>query len=218
MTPMTPSSSLRDKVLADAAAHKARTRAEGRRRAALVYAIAALAALPLFFAWGGIDHASDRPLPMTIGIAAGSLLIAVACASVAWWRGSSLVGRSGTALVLVAVLAPIATYVWLVSFHGRYEEPFIRAGYRCLALTLATGAPLLGAALYVRKHTVAVHPVASGAALGAAAGAAGAIMADLWCPLTNSPHVLLGHAFPIVILALFGAMLGRGVLALRAKN
>lgn len=215
---MTPSSSLREKVLADAAAHKARTRAEGRRRAALVYAVGALAALPLFFAWGGIDHSAGRPLSMTIGIAVGSLLIAVACASVAWWRGSSLVGRSSTALVLVALLAPIATYVWLVSFHGRYDEPSARVGYRCLALTLATGAPLLGAALYVRKHTVAVHPIASGAALGAAAGAAGSITADLWCPLTSSAHVLLGHAFPILVLALLGATLGRGVLALRAKK
>ena len=215
---MTPSSALREKVLADAASHHARTRSQGRKRATLVFAIAALLGLPLFFAWGGLTHSAGRPFALTVGIAVGALLLAVACAAVAWWRGKSQVGRSSMALVAIALLAPIATYAWLVSWHGSYVEPFERLGLRCLALTLASGAPLLGAALYVRKHTVAVHPVASGAALGAAAGAFGSITVDLWCPLTSSAHVLVGHALPIVVLSLLGAVLGRGVLALHAKS
>jgi hypothetical protein len=215
---MTPSSSLRDKVLADAAAHRARTRSEGRRRAVVIYACAALAGLPLFFAWGGIDHSeAGRPIALTVGIAAGALLLAVACAGVAWWRGNSAVGRPISALVAIAVLAPVATYVWLVMWHERYAEPPSHVGFRCLAMTLVSGAPILAAALYVRKRTVAVHPVASGAALGAAAGAFGGITVDLWCPITTSAHVLMGHALPIALLALVGATVGRNILALRAK-
>ncbi len=215
---MNPSSSLRDKVLADAAAHRARTRFEGRRRAVLVYTLAALAGLPLFVAWDGFEHTAGRPLTLTVGIALGAILLAVACASVAWWRGKSLVGRSLTALLSVSLLTPIATYVWLVSWHTRYVEPFPRIGYRCLVMTLVSGAPFLIAALYLRKRTVAVHPVASGAALGAAAGAFGGITVDVWCPLTNSPHVLIGHVFPIMLLALAGTIGGRFVLALRARK
>jgi hypothetical protein len=214
---MTPSSSLRDKVLADAAAHRARTRSEGRRRAVVIYAIAALAGLPLFLASGGIDHSAERPMAVTLGIAAGSLILAVACASVAWWRGKSAVGRPSAALLAIAVVAPVATYVWLVIWHGRYAEPAPHVGFRCLAMTLASGAPILAAALYVRKRTVAVHPIASGAALGAAAGAFGEITVDLWCPITTSMHVLIGHALPIVLLALVGASVGRSILPLRAK-
>ncbi len=214
---MTPSSSLRDKVLADAAAHRARTRSEGRRRAVVIYAIAALAGLPLFFAWGGINHSAERPIALTLGIAAGALLLAVACAGVAWWRGKSAVGRPTSALLAIAVAAPVVTYVWLVIWHGRYAEPEPHIGFRCLAMTLASGAPILAAALYVRKHTVAVHPVASGAALGAAAGAFGELTVDLWCPITTSVHVLVGHALPIVLLALVGAGVGRSMLSLRAK-
>jgi hypothetical protein len=212
---MTPSSSLRDKILADAAAHRARTRSEGRRRAALVYTIAALAGLPLFFYWGGFEHAAGRPYALTYGIAAGALLLALASASVAWWRGKSQVGRTQTALAVIAFLVPIVTYVWIVSWHGRYVEPFQRVGYRCLAMTLASGGPLLAAALWLRKRTITVHPVAGGAALGAAAGAFGGITVDLWCPLTNSPHVLVGHVLPIVVLALVGMIAGRFVLAIR---
>ncbi len=214
---MTPSSSLRDKILADAAATRSRTRSEGRRRAALAYTIAALAGLPLFFYWGGFAHSAGRPVMLTFGLTAGALLLSVASASVAWWRGKSQVGRSQTALMAVALLVPLVTYVWMISWNARYVEPFQRIGYRCLAMTLASGGPLLFAAVWLRKRTVAVHPVAGGAALGAAAGAFGGISVDLWCPLTNSPHVLVGHVLPIVLLALVGMIAGRFVLAIRNR-
>ncbi|HEX4516323.1 MAG TPA: NrsF family protein [Polyangiaceae bacterium] len=215
MTPVTPSSSLRDKILAEAAATKSRTRSEGRRRAVVVYTVAALGGLPLFFYWGGFGHAAGRPISLTIGLAAGALLVATSAASVAWWRGKSQVGRSQNALLVIAILVPIATYVWMVSWHGRYAEPFERVGYRCFAMTIASGSPLLFAALWLRKRTIAVHPVAGGAALGAAAGAFGGITVDLWCPLTNSAHVLVGHVMPIVLLAFVGMIAGRFVLAIR---
>ena len=214
---MTPSSSLREKILAEAAATKSRTRSEGRRRAVVAYTVAALLGLPLFFAWGGLGHAAGRPLTLTAGISAGALLLAIAAASVAWWRGKSQVGRTQTALLAIAILVPIVTYVWMVSWNGRYVEPFQRVGWRCFAMTIASGAPLLGAALWLRKRTIAVHPVAGGAALGAAAGAFGGITVDLWCPLTNSAHVLVGHVAPIVLLALVGMIAGRFVLALRQR-
>jgi hypothetical protein len=217
MTPVTPSSSLREKILAQAAATKSRTRSEGRRRAVLAYTVAALLGLPLFFYWGGFGHTEGRPVSLTAGMSAGALLLATAAASVAWWRGKSQVGRTQTALLAIAILVPIATYVWMVSWHGRYTEPFQRVGYRCFAMTIASGAPLLGAALWLRKHTIAVHPVAGGAALGAAAGAFGGITVDLWCPLTNSAHVLVGHVAPIVLLALCGMIAGRFVLAIRKR-
>jgi len=214
---MTPSSSLRDKILADAAANRARTRSQGRRRAALVYAIAALAGLPLFFFWGGLGHASGRPFMITIGVGLGALLLAVACAAVAFWRGKSAVGRPSTALLSVAIVAPIATYAWLVSWHTRYVDPFARVGYRCLTMTLVAGATVLGAALFLRKRSIAVHASAAGAALGAAAGTFGGVTVDVWCPLSTSSHVLVGHVLPLVILSAAGAILGRMVLPIRGR-
>ncbi|HEY1958533.1 MAG TPA: NrsF family protein [Polyangiaceae bacterium] len=214
---MTPSSSLRDKILADAAAQRARTRSQGRRRAALVYTIAALAGLPLFFLWGGLSHAGGRPTTITVGVGLGALLLAVACAAVAFRRGKSLVGRSSTALLSVAVVAPIATYAWLVSWHARYVDPFARVGYRCLTMTLVAGAALLGAALFLRKRTIAVHASAAGAALGAAAGTFGGVTVDVWCPISASSHVLVGHVLPLVILSATGAIVGRMILPIRAR-
>jgi len=50
--------------------------------------------------------------------------------------------------------------------------------------------------------------------LGATAVAWSAVLVDLWCPLTNVPHSLVGHVLPI---ALLGAMLGKTVLRLRVQ-
>ncbi len=214
---MTPSSSLRDKILAEAASRPARTRSQGRRRAAVVYTIAALAGLPLFFYWGGLKHASGRPAAITIGVALGALLLAVACASIAFWKGKSVVGRSSTALLSVALIAPLGTYAWLVSWHSTYVDPFTRVGYRCLTMTIVAGAAMLGAALFLRKRSVAVHASAAGAALGAAAGAFGGVSVDVWCPLSEPAHVLVGHVVPVVILTIAGALAGRMILPLRAR-
>ena len=212
---MTPSSSLREKVLAESSSRRSRTRKQGRRRAVLVYTVAALLGLPLFFLWGGIGHAAGRPFAMTMGIALGALLLAISCASVAWWRGRSLVGPSQPSLLAVSVLVPVVTYVWLVAWHDRYVEPVTRFGYRCLTLTFVSSLPLLLAVVYLRKRTLVVHPVASGAALGAAAASFGSVTTTLWCPLADSPHVLVGHVMPIVILSLLGALLGRMFLAIK---
>jgi hypothetical protein len=205
-------------VLAEAASNRSRTRPEGQRRAMLVYATALLAGWPLFFAWGGLDHANTRPIAFTTGIATGALLLALATAEVGWWRGKSLVGRSASAFALVSLVTPIATYVWLLSFHARYVEPMPRLGLRCFALTFASGGPLLAAALYLRMRTLVRAHGASGAALGTVAGAFAGVVVDLWCPLTGSAHVLVGHVLPIVLLTACGALLGRLLLGLRTSS
>lgn len=214
---MNPSTSLRDRILAGAAQQPSRTRAQGLRRAAVAYPIAAAGGLALFEAWGGLEHSAGRPASLTFGIAAGALVLAVAATSVAWWRGRSLVGRPAPFLLATAALLPLVTFAWLVSFDGHYVEPFARVGWRCLGMTLFGGSLLLGAAAWLRNRTVPVHAPLAGAALGVTAGAWAGVLVDLWCPLTNAPHVLVGHVLPLVLLAALGGVLGHGVLRLRAR-
>lgn len=214
---MNPSSSLRDRILAGAAKRPARTRAQGRRRAVVAYAVATAGSLALFQAWGGVGHSAGRPASLTFGIAVGAVGLAVVATSVAWWRGRTLVGRPASFLLAIAALMPIATFVWMVSFSGRYAEPFERVGWRCLGMTLFGGSLLLGAVATLRNRTVAVHASLSGAALGVTAGSWAAVLVDLWCPLTNAPHVLVGHVLPLVILAAVGGVLGHRVLSIRSR-
>jgi hypothetical protein len=118
-------------------------------------------------------------------------------------------------LAAVALSVPLSTMAWLVAWSGRYVEPFARVGVRCGALTLVLATALFGALFAMRTRRVPFVPAMHGAALGATSGAWAAVLVDLWCPLTSASHVLVGHAAPMVILALLGAVGGRYVLAVR---
>lgn len=221
MSTMTPSPivppRLRGRVLARVAAIPARTRAEGRRRVGLAFAVASLPPLSLFVAWGGTAHAEGRPYGITVVLAIGALLAAGACAALAWGRGGSMLGRPVALLALPPLLLPALTFGWLVAFHARYVEPFARVGYRCAALSLLGGGAILAAALWLRRGSATRSAPIAGASLGAMGASFGAVLVDLWCPLTNAPHALVGHVLPIVVLALAGAGLGAAILRPRAR-
>lgn len=214
---MTPDPTLRDRVLDAAAAQPAPTRSSARLWAVVTYVLALIGAVVSFLGAGGFSHSAGRPWPLTVGIAAGALVLAIVVGALGWWRGRSMVGRPAALLAVVVAMAPIATFAWLVSWHGRYVEPFARVGWRCLGLTLATGALPAAAALWLRRRTVPVHPGLNGAVLGTVGGALGGVLVDFWCPLTNAPHVLIGHVAPVLLLAAIGCLVGQAVLPVRRR-
>jgi hypothetical protein len=214
---MNPPGSLRDRVLAAAAREPAQTRAQGRVRAYVGYGLAGVVVAALFFGMGGVSHCSGRPWALTIGIATGALVLAAFTSFVTFSRARSMVGRTGKALASVALVVPLATAIWLTAWNGRYVEPYQRIGYRCLGLTIA-GATAIAAVAFTRGARKAVRaPALHGAAIAAVAGAWGGVVVDLWCPLTEPRHVLVGHVLPIVVVVLAGALVGWRVLSLRAR-
>lgn len=72
--------------------------------------------------------------------------------------------------------------------------------------------PPLGSLLAFRRGVEPRNPWALGAGIGAVCGAWASVLVDLWCPLTNLPHVLVGHVLPIVILVALSTVLGRTML------
>lgn len=211
-------SALRDRVLSTVAKVPSRTRREGRVRATLFYALAIVPSLVLFEAWGGFGHSAGRPRALTLVVAMGAAIGACACAAIAWWRSGSMLGRPTSLLAVPPLVFPGLTLAWLTLFHARYVEPFARVGYRCLALSLLAGGALLGAALWLRRGTVLRTEALAGAALGTTAASFAAIEVDLWCPLTNVAHSLIGHVLPIVLLTALGALLGRAFLGQRGSS
>jgi hypothetical protein len=93
-----------------------------------------------------------------------------------------------------------------------------RPGFRCLELTLAVGTLPLLVALFARRGTDPVSPAGAGAALGVGIGLGAALPVDLWCPVGNAQHVLMGHVGPIVLLAAAGALVGAKWLAVRRRR
>jgi hypothetical protein len=212
---MTPTDALRARVLAAAAKKPSPTRTRGRRITLAIIVASIAFALMVFELAGGFDHASGRPVGLTLGLAGGWL---VACAALTWLaigRGDSTLPRRPAVLVAAAIATPLACFVWMHVFNSMYEDPFARFGWRCLAYTLVIAALPLAGFLFVRRGIEPRNPAALGAAVGATCGAWGGLVMDMWCPLTSTPHVLVGHVAPLAFLALTGAIVGHRVLGLR---
>lgn len=218
---MNVSIDLKQRVLAAVRKTPSPVRSDARREARLVAEGSLVVAAGLFLALEGVSHAGGRPLwfvvasmAVWVGVAAGSLWGA-------WRCGGSVADRSAAWLAAIALgtpallLAVALAFAWLdpglTTLHAD------RLGLRCFALTLAIAAcPLVGLSI-VRRSSDPVHPLANGAALGAASGACAGVMVDLWCPVGAARHVAIGHIAPVLALAVLGAVLGARVIAMRAR-
>lgn len=208
---------LRARMKAQLAAQPAPTRSEGSRHAILVHAIAIAGMLAIFQYMGGLSHSSGRPLGLTFGVAGGVSALAALATVLTLPRSGSMLPRRMAVHALLAVLAPIAVFAATVGWNALYTEPFERFGWRCMGLTLSMASLLVSAMFVARRGRAVHHAGAQGAAIGAMAAIWANVLVDLWCPLTNAPHVLVGHVFPTAVLAAVGFVVGRRVLALRAR-
>lgn len=151
---------------------------------------------------------AGRPAASGALIVAGTIALAVAATLLALPPRRSMLSPARGRLLAVAIGVPLLTGAWLLLWGTSYVDPYVRTGWRCLSLTAATAPwPLL--ALYrLSRRLDPLHPHLTGAALGSAAGAWGAVMAEIWCPLADGAHVLVGHVLPLVLLATAGAAFG----------
>jgi hypothetical protein len=211
-------SSHRDRVLAAVRATPAITRPRARRIAIVCVVVSIALALGVFESIGGIDHAKGRPLGVTIAIAGGWAVISAALTWLVVRRGGSTLARRPPLLLAAAIAAPFAMFAWMHVFAGSYEQPFSRIGWRCLGYTLVMAATPLASFLALRRGVEPRRPSALGAAAGAMCAAWAGVLVDLWCPLTNAAHVLVGHIAPLVAAIAVGAVLGRWALGVRTKD
>jgi hypothetical protein len=87
----------------------------------------------------------------------------------------------------------------------------------CFVFTALFALAPFAAFFAVRRGSDPVHPRATGAAMGAAAGAWGGVLIDLHCAASNAEHIAFGHVLPVAMLAGVGAAIGARVLGLRAR-
>jgi len=213
---------LRARVLEAARREPSPTVTESRRRAVLLLAVAPVLSLGAFGALGGFHW--NREVAVVSATAIGAAAVALGATWAALGRGRSMVGRSRTALLAVALVAPVVFLVWsslatALSPRGlRMDDgdPLLQHAV-CFALTaLYAFAPFL-AAVAIRRETDPVHPRALGAALGAAAGVWGGVLIDIHCPNDAVLHLALCHLAPIALFALLGAALGARLLGVRPR-
>ena len=201
--------------------------------AAMLGAYAAMLVLDALQGGGGFAHAAraassgvtlvlrlgtataGRPAASGTGIVAGAIALAVAATALALPSRRSMLSPPRGQLLAVAIGVPVLVGAWLLLWGTTYADPYVRVGWRCIELTAAT-APWPFLALYrASRRLDPRHPQLTGAALGAAAGAWGAVMAEIWCPLAVGSHVLVGHVLPLALLVAVGSGVGSRMFRLR---
>ena len=208
---------LKSRILLAAQATPSTTRPVSRAYTWLVAPASVIAAASLFFSFHPTVHGT-RPFY------AATTVCWVAVAALSMWgalaRGRSALGRPRALLFAIAVATPAALFAFMFGLALMVPDAtagHAPQGWKCLGLTVAAAAfPLLALAL-ARRGSDPVHPVATGAALGAACGASSGVMVEMWCPVAAPAHVAFGHILPIVLLTLLGAALGARFIALRPK-
>ena len=212
---MAQTDDLRARVLAAAAATPSTTRAKAGRIGAAAVAASITIAVTVFELIGGFGHSASRPLSITLAIAGGWFAVSAFLTWLVIGRGGSTMARRPILLVLAALAAPVLIFFWMHLFHGTYPDPPFKIGYRCLSYTLIMSALPLGAFLALRRAVEPRHPAALGAAAGAACASWGGALMDLWCPITDPMHILVGHVAPLVGAVAVGAIFGRFMLGVR---
>jgi hypothetical protein len=215
------SSSLRARVLASAASSPSPTRKQGQIAGRALTAASVAVAVTIFESVGGFAHGAGRPLGITLGLASGWMVVSGVLTWLVVGRAGSTLARWPMLIGAAALLAPLLLFLWMHLFYGTYGEPFQAAGYRCLRYTLFMSALPLASFLALRRAVEPRYPSVLGAGAGAACAAWSGALVDLWCPLTNWQHVLIGHVTPLLGATLVGAVIGHfalGVRRIRSKG
>src|SRR5262249_42285212 len=160
---------LRNRVLSSIAEIPAPTRRALARRQVWLALAGIAGALTLFGVEGGL-RATGRPPSLVAWTALGT-----ACFSgIGMWflftRGRSGFRRGWAVLGLATLVPAVAFVLWRYGLGNLYHlaGPWIgRNGYRCFAMSVATGGTFLGAVLTAWRDVDPMTPRATGAAFGA---------------------------------------------------
>jgi hypothetical protein len=220
-----PPPDLRARVLAAARSEPARSRASGTRRRALAVALG-FAFSAAFAAFVVTPKLGTRPPGYVFSLAAAWIAIAVAASWGAVARGRSMLGRPIAQRVSIALVTPAALIAAALVGNLLWPEtvgahPGLLKHAACAMFTVILALGPLVAFLTVLRRSDPVAPGMGGAALGAAAGAWGALGIELFCTCPAPGHVFVGHVLPVLLLAIAGAFAGGRalrVVAVRTKN
>ena len=211
---------LKQRVLAAAAAKPAPTRGQTTRARLVLFVAAIAGALTIFFIKGGVRMTNRPPRLVALTSVGTAILSGVGMYLLFTRRGRSMLRRPGLWLLLAALGSTVAFVSWkfgVSAAFGMAQSWPGRVGFKCLRLSILTGALPLFAALVSWRGTDPLTPAATGAAFGAGAGLGSALLVDLWCPVAYVPHLLLGHVLPIGVLAALGALVGWRLLRVRSR-
>ena len=219
MTTLPPD--LRASILREAGKLPSPKRSETRRANAIAIVLGVATSATMIAALG--LTLGGRPMPFVVLTLVGWAAIAFATSAVASARGKTMLGFARVVIVVFAIASAPAIFAWVMGCTIGWPEVregagTIRQHVACLVATLLLSTGPLVALAFVRRASDPVHPRATGAAIGAAAGAWGGVLIDMHCPINQPMHVALAHVAPVVIYATIGALIGSRLFGVRARS
>jgi|HubBroStandDraft_2_1064218.scaffolds.fasta_scaffold13277_2 hypothetical protein len=217
-----PPPELRVRVLEAIEREPIAPRVQGMRRRARIVALGfgVMVALTLAIS---MPKTRGRPLGYVQILVLVWTLIAVVATWAGVGRGRSMLGRPLHWQIATTLLTPVVLLMsWLpVTLHwpqtlADASTPFRHAG--CILGTFVLAAGPLVAFFRLRRRSDPVRPWLTGAAIGTAAAAWGAMAMPLVCGFTSPAHMLFGHLLPVLLIAGLGAALGERLVAVRART
>jgi len=222
MSPTPPPADLRARVLAAAGAQPVATRKQGVGRATLALVLGFGVTLGILLYIGG-PSADGRPMPYMALIVATWVPIGLLATWGGVSRGRAMLGRSAGARAMVILATPaallfaalVAGYAWPETLE---DDATLHSHLLCVTVTLLSALGPLAAFAILRRASDPVAPRLTGAAIGAASGAWGALAIELRCGHSSLSHIALGHVLPIAALTLLGVLIGDRVVAIHARS
>jgi len=215
-------SDLRTRVLEAVRKEPMAPRLEGARRRAVTVALGFVVTAGILLAIS-LPATRGRPIPYIAAL----VLVWTPIAVLATWsgvgRGGSMLGRSPRWLIATAVVTPVVLLLSWIPVAFYWPETLIDTSetihhVRCIVVTFGLAVGPFVAFARVRRGSDPIRPWLTGAAIGTAAAAWGAVALPLICGFTSARHMLIGHVLPVVLIAAVGAALGQWLVAIRAKT
>jgi hypothetical protein len=220
MTTPLPPADLRARVLARAEAEPVAPRAAATWTRVLAVGAALGVSYGLLMSIGG-PGAYGRSQAYTVVLTALWGLVGVLGAWAGVARGRSMLGRPASWRLAVFVLTPVALVATALLAGALWPPPYKAADLDkhlvCVEWSMLMAVAPLVAFAWLRRGSDPVAPRLTGAAIGTAAGAIGAVGIELRCSHATVDHVLLGHVLPVLILAGLGALIAGRVVAVTAE-
>jgi len=208
--PPSPPTALRARVLDAVRSEPVAARPVVARRRALAVIAGIGLSVGTLVAIGG-PGGYGRPSGYYVTLAVLWLAVAVVGALGGVARGGSMLGYPASQRALVAGVTPAALAVTALLAAALVPPPAPPTGMhehlRCVMYTFLMAVGPMVAFTFARAGTDPVAPRSTGAALGAVAGAIGALGIELRCSHAGLGHVVLAHVLPVAALAVVGALL-----------
>ena len=164
-----------------------------------------------------------RPLGYLLVLELVWLLVVIAATWAGVVRGRSMLGRSARQKLAVAALTPLALiFTWQLIARAMLDvlddPPDLALQLHCLVTSVACAAGPFLAFLALNRSSDPISPRRTGAAIGAVAGAWGALVYAAFCECTSEAHVALAHVLPVAMFGALGGLVGRRVVGVHGSG